>query len=66
MNKEIFYKDKFRKIGNTIFNLGRFTKKVGDQELSNQDISNLRKLSTELLKQIHELNAGRNIFEDNE
>ena len=70
MKKQEFYLDKGKKINSVIFKLAMLNNKNfprdSESKISNQEMAKWRKLSEELLKQVHELNAGRNIFNDND
>ena len=63
MKKNEFYKDKYKKINRIINHLSNFKDK---SEFDNEDMHLLREFSQDLLEQVHELNAGRNIFLDND
>jgi hypothetical protein len=70
MKKQEFYKDKYKKIHGVIFNLNKVAGNPNyssnlNNNFSDEDMAKMRKLSNQLSQQIHELNAGRNIFLDN-
>lgn len=67
MNKKNFYKDKHKKINQSINQLSTITiDKSGNIRLKDDEISFLRSESYNLIRQIHQLEAGRNIFVDND
>jgi len=66
MNKKEFFKDKHKKIDNVIQKLCYAVELSHRERYYDKEINNLRKLANELQKQVHELNAGRNIFLDND
>ena len=76
MTREEFYKDKDRNIAYTILRLGKLCRAKGipvlttssrfSEHMTNQQVKELRNLTLDLNQQVHELNAGRNIFKDND
>ena len=66
MKRKEFFKDKHKKLHQVIRSLGRRLPSLEEERLDDDTVMTLRALSFELTKQIHELQAGRNIFVDND
>ena len=66
MNQEEFFEDKYTRIDTVIWKLAKAMEIAAGERYTDNEVLNLRKLSSELQKQVHELNAGRNIFLDND
>jgi len=66
MNKKQFYKDKHQKIMKSFSIISSTLANLKEKRLTDVEINVLKSESTELVRQIHQFEAGRNIFIDND
>lgn len=66
MNKKEFYKDRHKKIIKSFSKISSTLANLKEKRLTDAEINVLRSESYELIRQINQLEAGRNIFVDND
>lgn len=66
MNKKEFYKDRHKKIIKSFSKISSTLANLKEKRLTDAEINVLRSESYELIRQINQLEAARNIFVDND
>jgi transcription termination factor NusB len=66
MKKKEFYKDRHKKIIKSLRRISSTLANLKEERLTDAEINVLRSESYELIRQINQLEAGRNIFVDND